>query len=32
LQTDELIDLKPLEPYFSELVTDLEVFSSDPIL
>jgi NAD(P)-dependent dehydrogenase (short-subunit alcohol dehydrogenase family) len=32
LQTDELIDLKPLEPYFSELVTDLEVFSGDPIL
>jgi NAD(P)-dependent dehydrogenase (short-subunit alcohol dehydrogenase family) len=32
LQTDELIDLKPLEPYFSELVTDLEAFSGDPIL
>ena len=32
LQADELIDLKSLEPYFSELVTDLEAFSGDPIL
>jgi NAD(P)-dependent dehydrogenase (short-subunit alcohol dehydrogenase family) len=32
LQTDGLIDVKPLEPYFSELVTDLEAFSGDPIL
>jgi NAD(P)-dependent dehydrogenase (short-subunit alcohol dehydrogenase family) len=32
LQSDEPIDLKALEPYFSELVTDLEAFSGDPIL
>lgn len=32
LQTDAGMDLKPLEPYFSELVTDLEAFSADPIL
>jgi NAD(P)-dependent dehydrogenase (short-subunit alcohol dehydrogenase family) len=32
LQTDEVLDLKALEPYFSELVTDLEAFSGDPIL
>jgi NAD(P)-dependent dehydrogenase (short-subunit alcohol dehydrogenase family) len=32
LQTDEPIDLKSLEPYFSELLTDLEAFSGDPIL
>jgi len=32
LQTDEPLDLKPLEPYFAELITDLEAFSADPIL
>jgi hypothetical protein len=32
LQTDEGLDLKALEPYFTELVTDLEAFSADPIL
>jgi NAD(P)-dependent dehydrogenase (short-subunit alcohol dehydrogenase family) len=32
LQTDGPIDLKPLEGYFSELVTDLEAFSNDPML
>jgi NAD(P)-dependent dehydrogenase (short-subunit alcohol dehydrogenase family) len=32
LQTEEALDLKALEPYFAELVTDLEAFSSDPIL
>ncbi|HEV3010336.1 MAG TPA: SDR family oxidoreductase, partial [Burkholderiales bacterium] len=32
LQTDEPLDLKPLEPHFTELVTDLEAFSADPIL
>lgn len=32
LQTDGILDLKALEPYFSELVTDLEAFSGDPIL
>jgi NAD(P)-dependent dehydrogenase (short-subunit alcohol dehydrogenase family) len=32
LQTDEALDLKALEPYFAELVTDLEAFSGDPIL
>jgi NAD(P)-dependent dehydrogenase (short-subunit alcohol dehydrogenase family) len=32
LQMDEVLDLKALEPYFSELVTDLEAFSGDPIL
>jgi NAD(P)-dependent dehydrogenase (short-subunit alcohol dehydrogenase family) len=32
LQTDEVLDLKALEPYFAELVTDLEAFSGDPIL
>jgi NAD(P)-dependent dehydrogenase (short-subunit alcohol dehydrogenase family) len=32
LQSDEPLDLKPLEPHFAELVTDLEAFSSDPIL
>jgi NAD(P)-dependent dehydrogenase (short-subunit alcohol dehydrogenase family) len=32
LQTGEVLDLKALEPYFSELVTDLEAFSGDPIL
>jgi NAD(P)-dependent dehydrogenase (short-subunit alcohol dehydrogenase family) len=32
LQTDEVLDLKALEPYFSDLVTDLEAFSGDPIL
>jgi NAD(P)-dependent dehydrogenase (short-subunit alcohol dehydrogenase family) len=32
LQTEEALDLKALEPFFAELVTDLEAFSSDPIL
>ena len=32
LQTDAPLDLKPLEAHFSELVTDLEAFSADPIL
>jgi NAD(P)-dependent dehydrogenase (short-subunit alcohol dehydrogenase family) len=32
LQTEEALDLKALELYFAELVTDLEAFSSDPIL
>src|SRR5574341_229985 len=32
LQDDRALDLKALEPYFSELVTDLEAFSADPIL
>ena len=32
LQTDEPLDLRPLEPHFTELVTDLEAFSADPIL
>jgi len=32
LQTDEPLDLKPLEPYFAELITDLEAFSGNPIL
>ena len=32
LQTEEALDLKALEPYFAELVTDLEAFSGDPIL
>lgn len=32
LQTDGILDLKALEPYFAELVTDLEAFSGDPIL
>jgi NAD(P)-dependent dehydrogenase (short-subunit alcohol dehydrogenase family) len=32
LQTEEPLDLKALEPHFAELVTDLEAFSSDPIL
>jgi NAD(P)-dependent dehydrogenase (short-subunit alcohol dehydrogenase family) len=32
LQNDSVADLKALEPYFSELVTDLEAFSGDPIL
>ena len=32
LQTDAPLDLKPLEEHFSELVTDLEAFSADPIL
>ena len=32
LQTEEGLDLKALEPYFAELVTDLEAFSGDPIL
>jgi NAD(P)-dependent dehydrogenase (short-subunit alcohol dehydrogenase family) len=32
LQSDAPLDLKPLEAHFSELVTDLEAFSADPIL
>lgn len=32
LQTDAGVDLKPLEPHFAELITDLEAFSGDPIL
>lgn len=32
LQDDSALDLKPLEPHFTELVTDLEAFSGDPIL
>jgi NAD(P)-dependent dehydrogenase (short-subunit alcohol dehydrogenase family) len=32
LQSDAPLDLKPLEPQFSDLVTDLEAFSADPIL
>jgi NAD(P)-dependent dehydrogenase (short-subunit alcohol dehydrogenase family) len=32
LQAEEGLDLKALEPYFAELVTDLEAFSGDPIL
>ena len=32
LQTPEALDLSSLEPYFAELVTDLEAFSGDPIL
>lgn len=32
LQTDQPLDLKALEPHFAELITDLEAFSSDPIL
>src|SRR5688572_4185058 len=32
LQTEDALDLKALEPHFSELVTDLEAFSSNPIL
>jgi NAD(P)-dependent dehydrogenase (short-subunit alcohol dehydrogenase family) len=32
LQADEPIDVKALEPYFCELLTDLEAFSGDPIL
>ena len=32
LQTEAPLDLKPLEGHFSELVTDLEAFATDPIL
>lgn len=32
LQTDQDLDLKALEPHFAELITDLEAFSTDPIL
>jgi len=32
LQTGEALDLSPLESHFTELVTDLEAFSGDPIL
>ena len=32
LQTDAPLDLKPLEAHFSELITDLEAFSADPVL
>ena len=32
LQTDAPLDLTPLEQHFTELVTDLEAFSGDPIL
>jgi NAD(P)-dependent dehydrogenase (short-subunit alcohol dehydrogenase family) len=32
LQTDASLDLTPLEQHFTELVTDLEAFSGDPIL
>jgi len=32
LQGDKKLDLKALEPHFTELVTDLEAFAGDPIL
>jgi NAD(P)-dependent dehydrogenase (short-subunit alcohol dehydrogenase family) len=32
LQSDAPLDLQPLEAHFSDLVTDLEAFSADPIL
>jgi NAD(P)-dependent dehydrogenase (short-subunit alcohol dehydrogenase family) len=32
LQDDTNLDLKALEPHFTELVTDLEAFAGDPIL
>jgi NAD(P)-dependent dehydrogenase (short-subunit alcohol dehydrogenase family) len=32
LQGDEPLNLKPLEAHFTELVTDLEAFSGDPIV
>jgi NAD(P)-dependent dehydrogenase (short-subunit alcohol dehydrogenase family) len=32
LQSDAPLDLKPLQAHFSDLVTDLEAFSADPIL
>jgi len=32
LQSDQSFDLKALEPHFTELLTDLEAFSGDPIL
>jgi NAD(P)-dependent dehydrogenase (short-subunit alcohol dehydrogenase family) len=32
LQDDQQLDLKALEPHFTELVTDLEAFAGDPIL
>jgi len=32
LQDDQKLDLKALEPHFTELVTDLEAFAGDPIL
>jgi NAD(P)-dependent dehydrogenase (short-subunit alcohol dehydrogenase family) len=32
LQGDNLVDVKPLEPHFAELVTDLEAFAGDPTL
>ena len=32
LQAEEGLDLKALESYFAELVTDLEAFSGDPIV
>jgi NAD(P)-dependent dehydrogenase (short-subunit alcohol dehydrogenase family) len=32
LQNDSVLDFKALEPHFSELITDLEAFSGDPIL
>lgn len=32
LQTDAPLDVKPLEAHFSELITDLEAFSGEPVL
>lgn len=32
LQDDKSLDLKALEPHFTELITDLEAFAADPIL
>ena len=32
LQSDEALDLTPLEKHFTQLVTELEAFSGDPIL
>lgn len=32
LLTGEGLDWKPLEPHFTDLITDLEAFSTDPIL
>jgi len=32
LQSGDSPDLKPLEPHFAELITDLEAFSGDPVL
>lgn len=32
LQTDGELDLQTLEPHFTDLITDLEAFSGDPVL